>query len=62
MKFQLNGIEDHALDGGLAEQTSRLRACYARKCLERKFGHGILHWNTLTPGDVVTFVTGYTKR
>jgi len=48
--------------GGLADATTRARAYFARKFLERKFGRRPLRWSTLTPGDVTAFVTDYTKR
>lgn len=47
---------------GLAEATTRARAYFARKFLEKKFGQGPLHWKALRADDVLSFVTDYTKR
>lgn len=47
---------------GLADATIRARAYFARKFLERKFGHRSLRWSTLAPRDVTAFITDYTKR
>jgi site-specific recombinase XerD len=47
---------------GLAEATTRARAYFARKFLEKKFGQGPLHWKALRTDDVLSFVTDYTKR
>lgn len=47
---------------GLAGATTRARAYFARKFLERTFGRGPLRWDVLAPGDVTAFVTAYAKR
>lgn len=47
---------------GQSEATTRARAYFARKFLEKKFGQGPLRWNTLRPDDVISFVVGYAKR
>jgi site-specific recombinase XerD len=47
---------------GLAENTCRTCARYARQFLEGQFAQGPVQWEALTPGDVMSFVTGYAKR
>jgi site-specific recombinase XerD len=47
---------------GLADATTRARAYFARKFLERTFGCEPLRWDALARRDVTAFVTAYTKR
>lgn len=47
---------------GLSESTCTDRARYTRKFLEKRFGRRKLHWATLRPNDVMSFVTDYAPR
>lgn len=50
------------VNGGLAEETRHYRERYAREFLQAHEPNGSLKLDTLTPDDVLRFVTGYARR